>query len=169
MQQNNNEDLQKALALIQQFSGGDNHHNEYQGYEARDIRPKRKPIFQNTPDYNSKVVLGLNRPDSAFYTTIRTWLYKPNINYPKTTLRVGFSNGNGKSYATINLDELKEISAFFTKCIKELTPLWKEFLPLEEELKRIIEERDKDYKNILDKHSVDVAKMIEENSEVLGD
>lgn len=161
-------DPNRAIELIKTLSGGNNA-TEYSGYEARDIRPRRKPIFQNVPDYNSKIVLGLDRPDTSFYTTLRAWVYKPNPNYPKTTLRVGFSNGNGKSYATIDLDELKQIAAFYTKCVKEITPLWKEYKPLEEELIELNKTKDEDYKNILDKHSVDVAKVIEENAEVIGD
>ncbi len=104
--------------------------NQSQG----DIRPKRKPVYQQPPHYINKCVIGLESGRDRYYSTLKFWIQKPTLQYPNTAVKIQFSNASYSVFSIISTKELHTIREFIDTCIEDGERIVKELQPMEKKM-----------------------------------
>ena len=142
-------DISKIATAIEKFTGGSNDTGGDFGWKADSIRPRKRPIRNPNTVWTGKIVLGLDRPSTTYYTTVKCWAIRPTKDFPRTTFRIGMSNGKSNVFHTVSADEIGQLMGFFEQMYKKSIETQKEYAPYEAKMLELEAATDEMYRNII--------------------
>ncbi len=165
--------LEQIAKLLGQLQGGNNdkgNDSDFQGFEARDIRPRKRPVYasKNFPVLTLKKVIGLASGNTNFYTTVKFYIQKPTLEYPETAVKLSLQGAKSSVFTMLSIDEVGELMSFFEKCYKEGAEVVEGYKALQEKLKAKKEEMQKDEQNIFTQYAPQIAEVLEK-SDIVGE